>query len=217
MPFFITAARSLRNGGITASAKSRTSCKAKAACHDQHSTSYLHTIATRPIGRQLFHLRQQPHSAQSAPKGVRAAKLRLVGPARKPDFRSTEEINNLRTPPKFGKMGIKHAEFRGEHEAAGIYRSYWRRGSIAVYGQRAAGRTDAANRLANAVSQQRQSGSAGAHLGVPSGSSEWVGPPTAIYMLSIGGVPAIPIPFGKLQWNWPRCPLMSSLQLPLRR
>ena len=47
MPFFITAARSLRNGGITASAKSRTSCKAKAACHDQHSTSYLHTIATR--------------------------------------------------------------------------------------------------------------------------------------------------------------------------
>src|SRR5262245_45978041 len=71
MPLSIMAVRSLRRGGITASAKSQTSCKTKAACRKQHSTSYFHCIATRPTGRQLSHLRPQPRSAQSAPKDVR--------------------------------------------------------------------------------------------------------------------------------------------------
>src|SRR5262245_58225941 len=64
-PFSTTAARTLRNGGTTASAKSRTNCKVRAVCHKRHSTSYLRTIV-QLIGRQLFHLRQPPHSAQFA-------------------------------------------------------------------------------------------------------------------------------------------------------
>ena len=69
----MTAARSLPNGGTTVSAKSRASCKAKAACRQKHLTSYLHSIATPPIGRQLLHLLQPPPSAQSSAKGVRPA------------------------------------------------------------------------------------------------------------------------------------------------
>ena len=58
-------ARGSRNGGSTASGKLRTSCKAKAVSRKKHSTSFLHSIAMRPIGRQILHLRQQPYSAQS--------------------------------------------------------------------------------------------------------------------------------------------------------
>ena len=56
--------RSPLSGG-TVSAKSRTNCKAKAVCNKQLLTSSLHSIATRPIGRQQLRLLQRPHSARS--------------------------------------------------------------------------------------------------------------------------------------------------------
>jgi len=52
-------ARHSPNGGITASSKSRTSYKAKAACPRRRSRSFSPLIATRPIGRRRSRLRRR--------------------------------------------------------------------------------------------------------------------------------------------------------------